>query len=535
MGNCSTKFNRAPTREVTLVTLGLDNAGKSTVLSVITNSNQEDVVSTVGYSSTQVRLKKCNVTISDLGGGSRIRGIWSNYYAESHGVIYVVDSSTNERMAECKEELHKVLQDSRIKTKPFLIFANKQDYDNAVDEIGVCNLLDIENTLGDSKECCRVEPCTALYSANNGKKDPAIRRGINWLLVSIREKYNEINEKVIADVALQREAEAQDRRERAERVRIIREERERAEALAAVAAEDNDAGGEQDNDDSDSGIVSTIAQDLENSRVGNIGQVNIPEIVAVKERPPSEDYVDGSTKKASERLTNSDNEHQNQSGSENINKELQNQLVTETSDNVQQQQQEQEPTLEASDPGKQQGSDEPLPQTIAQHKRLAVLKKPRRDSGVCPPSWKTILSPNDPQPSTLNGIPEAYNKDFLGNGHLEGRRPYGVRLQPLPARGNDGTNRRWKVSSLLKRNNRTAPIMEENEDVLSSESKMSVTQNSWVSPEDSMEAFKNTIASVPATRLPLNLFMSPMNGSPMLPGNQQVFLPEDFAKESSDS
>ena len=54
--------------------------------------------------------------------------------------------------------------------------------------------------------------------------------------------------------------------------------------------------------------------------------------------------------------------------------------------------------------------------------------------------------------------------------------------------------------------------MEENEDVLSSESKMSVTQNSWVSPEDSMEAFKNTIASVPATRLPLNLFMSPMNG-----------------------
>jgi len=44
--------------------------------------NQDDVVSTVGYSSTQIRLKKCNVTISDLGGGSRIRGIWSNYYAE---------------------------------------------------------------------------------------------------------------------------------------------------------------------------------------------------------------------------------------------------------------------------------------------------------------------------------------------------------------------------------------------------------------------------------------------------------------------
>ena len=40
---------------------------------------------------------------------------------QSHGVIYVVDSSTNQRMAECKDELHKVLQDSRIKTKPFLM------------------------------------------------------------------------------------------------------------------------------------------------------------------------------------------------------------------------------------------------------------------------------------------------------------------------------------------------------------------------------------------------------------------------------
>jgi len=42
-------------------------------------------------------------------------------FLQSHGVIYVVDSSTNQRMAECKEELHKVLQDSRIKTKPFLM------------------------------------------------------------------------------------------------------------------------------------------------------------------------------------------------------------------------------------------------------------------------------------------------------------------------------------------------------------------------------------------------------------------------------
>jgi len=109
---------------------------------------------------------------------------------------------------------------------------------------------------------------------------------------------------------------------------------------------------------------------------------------------------------------------------------------------------------------------------------------------------------------------QAYNKDFLGNGHLEGRRPHGVRLQPLPSRGNDGMNRWWKV---FKKNNKTAPIMEENEEALSSESEQtSVTPNSWVSAEDSMEAFKNTLASVPATKSPLNLFMSPINGNTLL-------------------
>ena len=63
------------------------------------------------------------------------------------------------------------------------------------------------------------EPCIALYSANNGKKDPAIRRGINmysisvsynmytiginWLLDSITERYNQINEQVMRDMAVQ--------------------------------------------------------------------------------------------------------------------------------------------------------------------------------------------------------------------------------------------------------------------------------------------------------------------------------------------
>ena len=109
-------------------------------------------------------------------------------------------------------------------------------------------------------------------------------------------------------------------------------------------------------------------------------------------------------------------------------------------------------------------------------------------------------------------ILQGYSQEFLGNGHLEGRKPYGIRLQPIQGRGND-MNRRWKVPSLLKKYNKTAPIMEENEEALSSESEQaSASENSWVSPVDSAETFKNSVGSVPPSKSPLNMFISPMNG-----------------------
>jgi len=106
----------------------------------------------------------------------------------------------------------------------------------------------------------------------------------------------------------------------------------------------------------------------------------------------------------SERLANNNNEQQ--LASETIDnkqqvsdKDQQNQPESNTIDNVH------EPISKSSDPGRQ-GSGAPLPQTNkTQDKRLAALKKPRRDSGIYPPSWKALLS--DTQTSSApTGIPE---------------------------------------------------------------------------------------------------------------------------------
>lgn len=81
----------------------------------------EDVVPTVGFSSVQLERTRFRVTLYDLGGGARIRSIWSNYYALAHGVVVVVDASAVDRAEECRQAVSEVLGDPRISGKPVLV------------------------------------------------------------------------------------------------------------------------------------------------------------------------------------------------------------------------------------------------------------------------------------------------------------------------------------------------------------------------------------------------------------------------------
>lgn len=83
--------------------------------------NPEDVAPTVGFSKVDMKQGKFEVTIFDLGGGKRIRGIWKNYYSESHGVVFVVDSSDVQRIQETRDTMAEVLQHPRIAGKPVLV------------------------------------------------------------------------------------------------------------------------------------------------------------------------------------------------------------------------------------------------------------------------------------------------------------------------------------------------------------------------------------------------------------------------------
>ncbi|XP_054105055.2 ADP-ribosylation factor-like protein 13B isoform X2 [Callithrix jacchus] len=211
-------------RKVTLVMLGLDNAGKTATAKGIQGECPEDVGPTVGFSKINLRQGKFEVTIFDLGGGKRIRGIWKNYFAESFGVIFVVDSSDEERMEETKEAMSEVLRHPRISGKPVLVLANKQDKEGALGEADVIECLSLEKLVNEHKCLCQIEPCSAILGY--GKKiDKSIKKGLYWLLHVIARDFDALNERIQKDTAEQRALEEQGRRERAERVRKLREER----------------------------------------------------------------------------------------------------------------------------------------------------------------------------------------------------------------------------------------------------------------------------------------------------------------------
>ncbi|XP_045396390.1 ADP-ribosylation factor-like protein 13B isoform X2 [Lemur catta] len=235
MANCCSWFKRwrEPVRKVTLVMVGLDNAGKTATAKGIQGEHPEDVAPTVGFSKIDLRQGKFEVTIFDLGGGKRIRGIWKNYYAESYGVIFVVDSSDEERMEETKETMSEVLRHPRISGKPVLVLANKQDKEGALGEADVIECLSLEKLVNEHKCLCQIEPCSAVLGY--GKKiDKSIKKGLYWLLHIIARDFEALNERIQKDTAEQRALEEQEKRERAERVRKLQEERKQREEQAEL-------------------------------------------------------------------------------------------------------------------------------------------------------------------------------------------------------------------------------------------------------------------------------------------------------------
>jgi small GTP-binding protein len=114
-------------KELRALMLGLDAAGKTTILYKLKLGEVVSSVPTIGFNVETVEFQKVKFTVWDVGGQDKIRQLWKHYYQNTQALIYVVDSSDKERVEIAREELQKMLAEDELKDAVLLVLANKQD------------------------------------------------------------------------------------------------------------------------------------------------------------------------------------------------------------------------------------------------------------------------------------------------------------------------------------------------------------------------------------------------------------------------
>ncbi|KAI5586798.1 hypothetical protein POPTR_006G267800v4 [Populus trichocarpa] len=158
-------------KEARILVLGLDNAGKTTILYRLQMGEVVSTIPTIGFNVETVQYNNIKFQVWDLGGQTSIRPYWRCYFPNTQAVIYVVDSSDTERIGIAKEEFHSILEEEELKGAVVLIFANKQDLPGALDAAAVTEALELHKIK--SRQWAIFKACAT--------KGDGLFEGLDWL------------------------------------------------------------------------------------------------------------------------------------------------------------------------------------------------------------------------------------------------------------------------------------------------------------------------------------------------------------------
>jgi len=132
-------------KQMRILMVGLDAAGKTTILYKFKLGEIVTTIPTIGFNVETVEYKNICFTVWDVGGQDKIRPLWRHYFQNTQGLIFVVDSNDRERISEAYEELQKMLQEDELREAVLLVFANKQDLPNAMKAAELTEKLGLHN------------------------------------------------------------------------------------------------------------------------------------------------------------------------------------------------------------------------------------------------------------------------------------------------------------------------------------------------------------------------------------------------------
>ena len=172
---------QAKDKQMRVLVLGLDNAGKSTVLSALQDHDINQVAPTLGFEIVTLvyalNEQEYKLNVWDIGGQKSIRSFWRNYFEETDALIWVVDSSDKARMEVCTQELAGVLQQERLLGASLLVLVNKQDQE------GCLNVDQVKEGLGIVAGNRNVH-----YQACSGVTKQGLQEGLGWLVRDVADR-----------------------------------------------------------------------------------------------------------------------------------------------------------------------------------------------------------------------------------------------------------------------------------------------------------------------------------------------------------
>lgn len=168
-------FKEKPTR---VLMLGLDAAGKTTILYKLQLNELVTSIPTIGFNVEQLKYKGLDMTIWDVGGQDKIRALWRYYFENTDALIYVVDSADPDRLGEARDELHKMCADDALRNACVLVLANKQDTHNALSADKVGETMQMSAI---RKQQWYLQPCSAVTGSG-------LYEGLDWMQKTLRDQ-----------------------------------------------------------------------------------------------------------------------------------------------------------------------------------------------------------------------------------------------------------------------------------------------------------------------------------------------------------
>lgn len=165
-------------QEMRILMVGLDAAGKTTILYKLKLGEVVTTIPTIGFNVETVDYKNISFTVWDVGGQDKIRPLWRHYYQNTQGLIFVVDSNDRDRVQAARQELHKMINEDELRDAVILVFANKQDLPNAMTAAEVTDKLGLHE----------MKTRNWYIQATCATTGDGLYEGLDWLSATLKNK-----------------------------------------------------------------------------------------------------------------------------------------------------------------------------------------------------------------------------------------------------------------------------------------------------------------------------------------------------------